>query len=212
MHILEGFAKVFDALDQILKIIRASEGKADAAKKIMAKFKLDDEQTDAILELRLYRLARLEILVIQEELKEKKKRAGEIKKLLGEKRLAAASGASCARSSTRLVAGVRQGRQAPHAHRRGRRRAGVLRRRADRRRGQSRPADARRLGEAPERDQGSRRDAPARRRRGAGGRRGVDEARRVVFFSNFGTAYTSPHRRRPGDHRATASRSRSSSR
>lgn len=85
MHILDGFAIVFDALDQILKIIRASEGKEDAAKKIMARFKLDAEQTDAILELRLYRLARLEILVIQEELDAKKKRAGAIKKLLAEK-------------------------------------------------------------------------------------------------------------------------------
>jgi len=84
MHILDGFALVFDALDQILKLIRASEGKADAAKKMMARFKLDAEQTDAILELRLYRLARLEILVIQEELADKKKRAGVIKKLLAE--------------------------------------------------------------------------------------------------------------------------------
>jgi len=85
MHILDGFAIVFDALDQILKIIRASDGKADAAKKIMARFKLDEEQVDAILELRLYRLARLEILVIQEELDAKKKRASAIKKLLAEK-------------------------------------------------------------------------------------------------------------------------------
>jgi DNA gyrase subunit A len=84
MHILEGFALVFDALDQILKIVRASDGKADAAKKMMAKFPLDAEQTDAILELRLYRLAKLEILVIQDELKAKKKRASEIKKLLAE--------------------------------------------------------------------------------------------------------------------------------
>src|SRR5687768_17886645 len=52
---LEGFEKIFDALDQILKIIRASEGKADAAQKIMAKFKLDEEQTDAILELKIGR-------------------------------------------------------------------------------------------------------------------------------------------------------------
>ncbi len=85
MHILDGFALVFDALDAILKLIRASEGKADAAKKMMARFKLDEEQVDAILELRLYRLARLEILVIQDELDAKKKRAGEIKKLLAEK-------------------------------------------------------------------------------------------------------------------------------
>ena len=84
IHILEGFEIVFDALDAILKIVRTSEGKADAASKIMARFKLDDEQTDAILELKLYRLAKLEILVIQKELKEKRKRAGEIKKLLNE--------------------------------------------------------------------------------------------------------------------------------
>ncbi|HEX2877502.1 MAG TPA: DNA topoisomerase (ATP-hydrolyzing) [Polyangiaceae bacterium] len=84
IHILEGFEKIFDALDQIIKIIRASEGKADAAQKIMAKFKLDEEQTDAILELKLYRLARLEILVIQKELKDKRKRSREIKTLLEE--------------------------------------------------------------------------------------------------------------------------------
>jgi DNA gyrase subunit A len=84
IHILEGFEKVFDALDQIIKIIRASEGKADAARAIMAKFKLDEEQTDAILELKLYRLARLEILVIQKELKDKRKRSKEIRGLLDE--------------------------------------------------------------------------------------------------------------------------------
>src|SRR5690606_15219864 len=54
------------------------------AQKIMAKYALDAEQTDAILELKLYRLARLEILVIQKELKEKRKRAREIQKLLKE--------------------------------------------------------------------------------------------------------------------------------
>ncbi len=84
IHILDGFATIFDALDQILRIIRRSDGKADAAQKIMASFKLDAEQTDAILELKLYRLARLEILVIQKELREKRKRVREIKHLLGE--------------------------------------------------------------------------------------------------------------------------------
>ena len=84
IHILQGFEKVFDALDEIIKLIRKSEGKADAASKIMVRFKLDDEQTDAILELKLYRLARLEILIIQKELEDKRKRAREIKKLLQE--------------------------------------------------------------------------------------------------------------------------------
>lgn len=85
IHILEGFEQVFDALDTILTIIRKSEGKADAATKIIKRFSLDAEQTDAILELKLYRLARLEILVIQKELKEKRRRAREIQRLLKEK-------------------------------------------------------------------------------------------------------------------------------
>jgi DNA gyrase subunit A len=82
MHVLEGFEKVFDALDEIIKIIRKSDGKADSAAKIMKRFELDAEQTDAILELKLYRLARLEILVIQNELADKRKRARQISGLL----------------------------------------------------------------------------------------------------------------------------------
>jgi DNA gyrase subunit A len=82
IHILEGFEKIFDALDEIIRIIRKSDGKADAAEKIIKRFELDAEQTDAILELKLYRLARLEILVIQNELGEKRKRARQIGTLL----------------------------------------------------------------------------------------------------------------------------------
>ena len=82
MHVLEGFEKVFDALDEIIRIIRKSDGKADSATQIMARFSLDAEQTDAILELKLYRLARLEILVIQNELADKRRRAGQIGTLL----------------------------------------------------------------------------------------------------------------------------------
>ena len=82
IHILEGFERVFDALDAVIKLIRASDGKADAARKILTRFKLDAEQTDAILELKIYRLARLEILIIREELAAKRKRARQIGGLL----------------------------------------------------------------------------------------------------------------------------------
>jgi DNA gyrase subunit A len=61
IHILEGFAIVFDVLDETIRIIRKSDGKSDAADKIMKRFGLDEDQTDAILELKLYKLARLEI-------------------------------------------------------------------------------------------------------------------------------------------------------
>jgi DNA gyrase subunit A len=82
IHILEGFEKIFDALDEIIRIIRKSDGKPDAAEKIVKRFALDEEQADAILELKLYRLARLEILVIQNELAEKRKRSRQISTLL----------------------------------------------------------------------------------------------------------------------------------
>src|SRR5436190_1498454 len=86
LHILEGFAKVYDALDEMLKMIRKSEGKEDAAKKMIKRFKLSEEQADAILEMKLYRLARLEILVIQKELKEKRSEQRRLKELLGSDR------------------------------------------------------------------------------------------------------------------------------
>jgi DNA gyrase subunit A len=82
IHVLEGFEKIFDALDELIRIIRKSDGKADAASKIMKRFDIDAEQTEAILELKLYRLARLEILLIQNELTEKRKRARQIGALL----------------------------------------------------------------------------------------------------------------------------------
>jgi DNA gyrase subunit A len=82
LHILDGFEKVFDALDEILKIVRKSEGKQDAAQQIIKRFGLDAEQTDAILELKIYRLAKLEILVIRKELEEKRRRVRQINTLL----------------------------------------------------------------------------------------------------------------------------------
>jgi DNA gyrase subunit A len=82
VHILEGFEKVFDALDDILKIVRKSEGKADAAQQIIKRFDLDAEQTDAILELKIYRLAKLEILLIRKELEDRRRRVRQINTLL----------------------------------------------------------------------------------------------------------------------------------
>jgi DNA gyrase subunit A len=82
LHILEGFEKVYDALDEMIKIIRKSDGKEDASQKLIKRFELSDEQTDAILEMKLYRLARLEILVIEKDLKEKRAEQKRLKGLL----------------------------------------------------------------------------------------------------------------------------------
>lgn len=85
IHILEGFAIIFDGLERALKIIRSSNGKKDAAEKLMAEFPLDEIQTDAILELALYRISRLEINKIREELAEKKAEAAGIEAILKSK-------------------------------------------------------------------------------------------------------------------------------
>lgn len=82
IHILEGLEKIFDALDEVIRIIRRSDGRADAADKLMARFKLSEPQVDAILELRLYRLAKLEILLVQKELGERRAEAKKLESLL----------------------------------------------------------------------------------------------------------------------------------
>jgi len=82
IHILEGFVIIFDALDEAIQIIRRSEGKADAAAKLMKRFKLDELQADAILELKLYRLAKLQMLEIRRELEHKLKEAARVQRLL----------------------------------------------------------------------------------------------------------------------------------
>lgn len=89
LHILEGFAIIFNDLDRALKIIRNSEGKRDACDKLLKAFPLLDEpQTMAILELQLYRISQLEIHSITGELEEKRAQAEKLRKLLAsEKKL-----------------------------------------------------------------------------------------------------------------------------
>lgn len=82
IHILEGFEIIFDALDQAIRIIRKSDGKADAARKLIGRFGLSSDQADAVLELKLYRLSKIEILAIQNELREKRAQARKLKALL----------------------------------------------------------------------------------------------------------------------------------
>src|SRR5207248_8956153 len=57
IHILKGFVIVFDALDRAIKLIRESDGKPDAAEKLVKAFTLDEEQANAILEVQLYKIA-----------------------------------------------------------------------------------------------------------------------------------------------------------
>lgn len=82
IHILEGFAIIFDALDKAIRIIRTSEGKSDAATKLIAAFNLDADQANAILEAQLYRIAQMEIQKIRDELRDKRKEAARVEDIL----------------------------------------------------------------------------------------------------------------------------------
>jgi DNA gyrase subunit A len=82
IHILQGFKIVFNALDKAIKLIRESQGKQDAAEKLMKAFKLDEAQTEAILEAQLYKIAQMEIRKILDELREKKAEAERIEGIL----------------------------------------------------------------------------------------------------------------------------------
>jgi len=84
IHILEGFEIVFNRLDEAIRLIRASNGKADAAPKLATRFGLSALQADAILETKLYRLGKLEIDEILRELAERRARAEELRRLLGD--------------------------------------------------------------------------------------------------------------------------------
>lgn len=70
-HILLGLKKALDHIDEIIKVIRASKDVAEAKVNLMKKWKFSDLQAQAILEMRLQKLAGLERKAIEDELKEK---------------------------------------------------------------------------------------------------------------------------------------------
>ena len=66
-HILEGLLIALDHIDEVIRIIRASETDAEAQVELMSKFKLSERQSQAILDMRLRRLTGLERDKIQSE-------------------------------------------------------------------------------------------------------------------------------------------------
>ena len=66
-HILEGLLIALDHIDEVIRMIRASETDAEAQAELMSKFKLSERQSQAILDMRLRRLTGLERDKIQSE-------------------------------------------------------------------------------------------------------------------------------------------------
>ncbi|HIU58620.1 MAG TPA: hypothetical protein IAC57_00820, partial [Candidatus Scatosoma pullistercoris] len=72
-HILEGLIIAVQNIDEVIAIIKKSESTSDARTRLMARFELTEIQAQAILDLRLARLTKLEIYKLEQELKELKK-------------------------------------------------------------------------------------------------------------------------------------------
>ena len=66
-HVVEGFLKALDIIDQVVKLIRASKNRDEARVGLVAKFEFTEIQANAILDMRLYQLTGLEREKLEEE-------------------------------------------------------------------------------------------------------------------------------------------------
>ena len=82
LHILEGLLIAYLNIDEIIAIIR---GEDEPKPVLMKRFKLSDTQAEAILEIKLRRLAKLEEIKIKAEAKELTKERDSLQKILGSK-------------------------------------------------------------------------------------------------------------------------------
>jgi DNA gyrase subunit A len=82
LHLLEGLALVVDVLEEVIAIVRGSDGRTDAAAKLRKRFKLSEAQAFFIVDLRIYQLSRTSVEEVEAELKEKRARVKEIDRIL----------------------------------------------------------------------------------------------------------------------------------
>ena len=86
-HILEGLIVAVKNIDEVVQIIKKADNTSDARAKLRARFTLSEAQANAILDLRLARLTKLEVTKLEEELKALKKRIAELTAIIGSKQL-----------------------------------------------------------------------------------------------------------------------------
>lgn len=71
-HILEGLIAAVDKIDEVIALIKQSAGRADARIKLMDFLSVDEVQANAILDMKLGKLTRIDKEELVNELKEKK--------------------------------------------------------------------------------------------------------------------------------------------
>lgn len=82
IHLLEGLRLIIDVIPEVIKLVRKSKGRADAAEKLMERFKLSELQALFIVDLRIYQLSATSIDEVLAELKEKVARVKEIERIV----------------------------------------------------------------------------------------------------------------------------------
>ncbi len=83
-HVLEGISKALDHIDEIIALIRASNSTEDARTNLMTRFEFSEIQANAILDMRLARLAALERQKIEDELKQVLEEIARLESLLAD--------------------------------------------------------------------------------------------------------------------------------
>lgn len=83
-HIVEGLLIALDAIDEVVKTIRASKDTAEARASLIAKFKLSDIQAGHILDMPLRRLVSLEVEALRGEHAELERTIAGLRKILAE--------------------------------------------------------------------------------------------------------------------------------
>ncbi|MCI7558054.1 MAG: DNA gyrase subunit A [Lachnospiraceae bacterium] len=86
-HILQGLLIALDNIDEVISIIRNSANTPEAKEKLIERFGLSDAQSQAIVDMRLKTLTGLESEKIEEQHKELVKLIGELKAILGDKKI-----------------------------------------------------------------------------------------------------------------------------
>jgi len=86
-HLLLGFQKALDNLDEVIRLIRAAKGPREARDAIVAAFEFTERQAQAIIELQLQRLTGMERQKILDELAEIQRRIAEYLEILGSEKI-----------------------------------------------------------------------------------------------------------------------------
>ena len=86
-HILEGLVIAVKNIDEVIKIIKNADNTTDARAKLRARFSLSEIQANAVLDLRLARLTKLEIEKLKAEIKELKELIAHLSAIIANKKL-----------------------------------------------------------------------------------------------------------------------------